>query len=1011
MASVIVIKVNGVDITDDVIFRDAEFNSQVSGSPGACKFRLKDMEYAYEFVVGQTITLDVDDQRVWGGWIQSIQRQYFFPYATAPHQRSVRPYSDKYPCGDPLDAQPVIVVPRALVIEGVDYNILFRKRFCYSKSKPANPTLKSWPSGTWDRVMIEYLCGQNLDLSGDGIDYDTLVETVGQPNPDAKGNPAGGGWSWENAMKAISRYPGAIFYIDPDRKLVYTDVDTPNAEYKLTDTPVALDELGYREMEILYNGANLVNDAMVWGAGQGAKRVKFKRTRDQASIDAHGLWQIGDFRGDMWRQASVDKRSRSFVYGSPQNKRGGKDDAISVSVALFTPTFRVAQKVDFTSGVFGYNDVLPIRRMRITFPTPVEARFDLVLSHAIDEPWDTFEYWFPKIKLPQIVIPNIDFESCPVPSLGAPTFPPLTNLVPIFSDDFDRVSGQPNNGDCGSWADGGWSSDPVVADPSFTQGVGMSVFVDRTIMLKNPVSGAIVIIAAINPSGWAGSLGGGLRIFSGTSGGLQVYLRASVPGTASGRVAVGNIGADPDLFPNEANSESAVSPYLYSVLTRPFYVRAVWWPGYGMYAKVWRQGTREPFDWTVTYATGSYADHSDDPTYVAPATSQIRFHPVNAGSYLQGISVWGSQAESDRYGMLPITTDVGYLGWAHSYWCEPIDDGRVYAVSWGTESESRTSGTASQQISIAWAALGIDYGPGYVSGASSSMSYYYFIDRSPNGTVLIDERFRTSLPSRTKISGTLTVSCSQSGGVGADRKWMDVDVPVSIYGFGPDKPDFIGSDAELTLNTEQGSSGGGFTNQWAPFTWSAPLWHGVVRVRANGSPSSTTVEWEAIIPEDQPELSAGFSLSVAMSWPLDILKGLDPSGGPFMLPNGGSISATVGSELSINAMYEVIPCGSHFCDPSNSGGSTKEERRCEVIAVDKDTLQATIDSGDNWAITLQSGYLPGSVMVFVDGLPVRPALDYVELDYQVGTIAFLNNFVNAAMIEVCYFPDTDYWGS
>lgn len=1020
MASVIVIKVDGVDITEDVIFADAEFNSQASGSPGACKFRLKDMEYAYEFVVGQTITLDVDDERVWGGWIQSIQRQYFFPYASSPGQRLAVPVHPNFPCGTPEDLVPIAVVPRALVIEGVDYNILFRKRFCFNKSgNLADANLKSWPPGTSDRKMIEYLCSENLDLSGDGLDYNTLVETVGQPNPDAKGNPAGAGWSWEDAMKAISRYPGSIFYIDPDRKLVYTDVDTPNAEYKLTDTPGAPDELGYRDMEILYNGANLVNDAMVWGAGQGARRVKFRRTRDQASIDAHGLWQVGDFRGDLWRQTSVDKRSRSFVYGSPQNKRGGREDAVSVSVSLFTPTFRVAQKVDFKSNVFGFADVLPIRRMKITFPTPVEARFDLILSHAIDEPWNTFEYWFPKIKLPQIVIPNVTFAFCPVPDLAAPSFPPLAGLIPLFSDDFARESGQPNSGRCGVWFDfvSGIPRDPPITPDGMDLFRSSNTDSRSAIALKTPITGAYVVLLAVDPRGW--SSGGELNFYSYPGSEISVYLRAL---HNEGTAGVGSYhpGA------SGGTGSSVTRKNLYRTLTAPFFVRIVYSPETGVFLKVWPQNRVEPFNWTVTHVLD--ADNQQDypyfdwePALIDSATQLFFIYGGWSTSYLQGISIWGYGAPTPK--KIPI---MGWGlagradGWQKSFYCEPPDlTERLYGGSWGEDSVAQGSKRASQYIEVRWGYYWWDYGPGFVSKAESNLSPFYVWDFGMYGVhspdPLIGSWYRISRPSSVTVKGKVTVSLNQSlgvGGIGANRVPQTRVIGVAIYAqTNSRQPYWIGADSELTLVTEEGASPSGVhVAQWSPLDYGGPIWWGSTWVVANGgSESSVTLDWEGqikVTTEDWPS-SSGFSLSVSLFDPFGVMRTLDPSGGPFMMPNEAMMKADVWIDDDwISATYGLVKCGSHFCVTGRGGDETSGERRCDVIAIDKDSLQATIDSGENWAITLRSGYLPGSVVVFVDGQPVRPALDYIELDSLVGTIAFLNNFVNAAMIEVCYFPDT-----
>ena len=84
-------------------------------------------------------------------------------------------------------------------------------------------------------------------------------------------------------------------------------------------------------------------------------------------------------------------------------------------------------KVLLESEVFGFSDVLPIRELAITFPTPTDPRYDLILSHEIDDPWSTFEFWFPTFELPNFELPGIGFE---IPPFGIPGFPPFNPCEP-----------------------------------------------------------------------------------------------------------------------------------------------------------------------------------------------------------------------------------------------------------------------------------------------------------------------------------------------------------------------------------------------------------------------------------------------------------------------------------------------------------------------------------------------------------------------------------------------------
>ena len=74
----VIITIGGQDITDDVIFADAEFVSAAKGRAGTAKFRIKDLEKQYAFSTGDSLTLDIDGIRKWGGYVGKIERGYFF---------------------------------------------------------------------------------------------------------------------------------------------------------------------------------------------------------------------------------------------------------------------------------------------------------------------------------------------------------------------------------------------------------------------------------------------------------------------------------------------------------------------------------------------------------------------------------------------------------------------------------------------------------------------------------------------------------------------------------------------------------------------------------------------------------------------------------------------------------------------------------------------------------------------------------------------------------------------
>lgn len=375
------IRVNGIDITEKVAFDDATFTMAVNGFPGSFRIRVRDTEHTRSFTTGAEVTLDIDGVRRFGGYLMAVTRLFAFPYDDTTDPTSVARY---------------------FVLTGVDYNILFAKRILYDKARPANINLRAWPVGSRDDIIIRYVFDHYTDLGADGVTYDG-VQHIGSPNPDHAGVVGSGGLTFGDAMREINRLLSGVWYIDAYKDLKFVDVDEPTASKSLTDRPSGPTEVGYRDFTHVESGAALINDALVWGAGQGSPRVRFGRATDAASIAEHGLWQSGEFTTALYKQASVDERADTIVYGTPQSKRGGKDDHVGWMATTYDRSFSAGQKVDIESEIFGVQDVVPIRRLTITFPTPTDPKFQLAISHDVDVPWNFFE--FPPF---HIFEPNID---------------------------------------------------------------------------------------------------------------------------------------------------------------------------------------------------------------------------------------------------------------------------------------------------------------------------------------------------------------------------------------------------------------------------------------------------------------------------------------------------------------------------------------------------------------------------------------------------------------------------
>lgn len=448
--SEIVISYDGNDITKDVAFSDASFTSMVNGQPGSCSFRVVDHHQGMSFVIGKKITVVVDGFKVWAGYLTSVGRVYGF--------------ADTYDRNGGT---------RFLLLRGSDVNILFKKRALHLDTNPRNMDGPLYPYPTADTTVIANLVNHWIDLDPE-IDTTSRVVPVGNVNIGSEPFQGyGGANTWETAMSEIARSNGAVYYLTPEYELVYDDVDTATSAYGLSDTPEDGDEgdpgtVGYREFTILNDGSNLINDALIVGAGGGSATPVWARPIDSPSVSTHGLWQYAQNVMGVWKQDTVNKIASSIVYGSPASKRGAKDDRVSVELTTTHTGFLPGEKVQVYSRVYGWDDVVPIRKMEIGFPTPTDVMYRLTLSHEINQPF----------------LGLIDPVSWIIPHPGTPVTPDLPPPIHTgdpggcsdatcgITDTFNRPNGPAGTSDSGLvWSGGGVSAEQLATG---TQSAGLS---------------------------------------------------------------------------------------------------------------------------------------------------------------------------------------------------------------------------------------------------------------------------------------------------------------------------------------------------------------------------------------------------------------------------------------------------------------------------------------------------------------------------------------------------------
>jgi len=373
------IRYDGVSIIDDVELKQSSFTSKADGNVGQALIRVRDTQHAYApgyFKQGKTLELFVDGSRSWDGWVFVVRRGWQF---------------------DVDDTTNPVATPRYWTLMGLDRNLLFLKRFLYNVANPADDGgLKIWPRGTSDLTALTYALANYVDLTGDGIDVASGLRQISSPGPYEEFTLGHVSANFGSLFADAQKITGGVFAITPDRVLSYrgdTDVDAP---FALVDAPIAGAHAFYRELEFADEFNKGATEALVWGAGKGSGEPVFAKYRNQEYVDEYGLWQWGDRFPGAWKQKTVRRRAETYVEGSPDHRVGHGEPVPEVKLTIFDHGIRAGMVASVHVATFGISDRrLPVREVRMTFPTPTSVRYDLTLSLTIDTPFGIPDLWDP----------------------------------------------------------------------------------------------------------------------------------------------------------------------------------------------------------------------------------------------------------------------------------------------------------------------------------------------------------------------------------------------------------------------------------------------------------------------------------------------------------------------------------------------------------------------------------------------------------------------------------------
>ena len=376
------------DITKSVLYSDAYFVMQAAAVAGSFHITVRDPDQSHSFVAGGRIEMYLGSIKMFGGFVTVPTRDFF-----VAADRTDRP-----------------VRTRRWSLDGVDYNYLLDKRVLrnpsdYTHSIPAMAHTSGHPTDV--EILAQFANYFDLDFSGSGtIDVSTSVTHADTWDTF---------WKWPDqgsTMRAvldamvidttrIGQY-AAIYWLAPSQGANGADIhwlalQTTAAPWGFSDMPDGTNFIAWRDGAVSEDGGAVINEVFIWGGSPlGSKgAVVLAHKSNATSISDHGIWQMGESHPgeDLFKsQGEVDARGNALISGSTSGTspvtgaQGLVNPDRQYTLTWFAHDVPISGGVrqhlipgmattfnlwSFSGddGVTPYSIVVPLRQVRISFPT------------------------------------------------------------------------------------------------------------------------------------------------------------------------------------------------------------------------------------------------------------------------------------------------------------------------------------------------------------------------------------------------------------------------------------------------------------------------------------------------------------------------------------------------------------------------------------------------------------------------------------------------------------------